>query len=82
MKIGKVKVHTSLKPEFSCALALFSIEGKKPEEVDGELFNKHKIHTVGINWENIHGVRVTPHVYTTTHELDRLVNAIEKIAKT
>jgi selenocysteine lyase/cysteine desulfurase len=53
----------------------------KPEELDGELFNKYKIHTVGINWENVHCVRVTPHVYTTTQDLDTLVNAITTIAK-
>jgi selenocysteine lyase/cysteine desulfurase len=35
---------------------------------------------VAINWEHIHGVRVTPNVYTSTRDLDRLVAAIRKIA--
>ncbi|MEY3436414.1 MAG: hypothetical protein RL335_870, partial [Bacteroidota bacterium] len=42
----------------------------------GELFSKHKIHTVAINWENVHGVRVTPNVYSTTKELDKLASAL------
>jgi selenocysteine lyase/cysteine desulfurase len=63
----------------SCAIASLSVEGRKPEEVAGELFNKYKIHTVAINWENIHGVRVTPNVYTSTKDLDKLVNAVRKL---
>jgi selenocysteine lyase/cysteine desulfurase len=82
MDLPKVKLHTSLKPEFGCAIGLFSIEGKTVGEVDSALFNKYKIHTTGIEWENIKGVRVTPNVYTTTRDLDRLVNAIRQIAQT
>ncbi|HLO80623.1 MAG TPA: aminotransferase class V-fold PLP-dependent enzyme [Chitinophagaceae bacterium] len=61
----------------SCAIASIAVKGKKPEEVSGELFNKYKIHTVAINWENIHSVRVTPNVYTNRKDLDRLVMAIK-----
>lgn len=82
LKIPGVKLNTSLNDEFSCAIANFTIGGMKPEEVSGALFTKYKIHTVGINYENIHGVRVTPHVYTSTKDLDKLVRAIEEIAKT
>jgi selenocysteine lyase/cysteine desulfurase len=64
-------------PHQSCAIASIAIKGKKPEEVSGELFNKHKIHTVAINWENIHSVRVTPNVYTSLRDLDKLVSAIK-----
>jgi len=82
IKIPGVKMATSLKPEFSCALALFNIDGMTAGEVEGALLSKYKIHTSPTNWElgNIHGVRVTPNVYTSTRELDILVNAIEEIA--
>ena len=82
IKIPGVKLNTSLKPEFSCALANFSIEGMKPEDIDTQLYDKYRIHTVGINWENVHGVRVTPNVYTTIKDLDLLVKAISEIAST
>ncbi len=75
-----VKIHTSLKPEFAGAVGLFSIDGMKASEVDGQLLNKYKIHTTGIDWENIHGVRVTPHVYHSPKDLDRLVTAIEAMS--
>jgi len=36
---------------------------------------------VGIEWENIHGVRVTPNVYTTTKNLDVLIEGITTFAR-
>ena len=82
INIDKVKLHTSLKPEYSCALGIFSIENKKPEDIANILFDKYKIHVVSIVWENISGVRITPHVYTSIKDLDKLVNAVNDIAKT
>jgi selenocysteine lyase/cysteine desulfurase len=52
-----------------------------PGELDSALFNNYKIHTVGIVWENISCVRITPHVYTRIQDLDKLVMGIEAIAK-
>jgi len=78
--IPRVKLHTSLKPQFSCAICGVSIDGMTPGELDTALFNRYKIHTVGIVWENVSCVRVTPHVYTRLADLDKLTHAIEKIA--
>jgi selenocysteine lyase/cysteine desulfurase len=79
--IPKVKLHTSFKKEFGCAIGLVSVDVKTPAELDGYLWENYKIHAVGINWENIHGVRITPNVYTSTKNLDRLVEGIEKFAQ-
>ena len=76
----KVKIHTSLNPKYSCAICGVSVNGLTPSELDSRLFNKYKIHTVGIVWENISCVRVTPHVYTSLKDLDKLVKAINEIA--
>jgi selenocysteine lyase/cysteine desulfurase len=78
--IPKVKVKTSLDPKWGCAIGLVSIEGKKPAELDSYLYTEYKLHTVGIEWENISGVRVTPNVYTTTKNLDVLVEGIKSFA--
>jgi selenocysteine lyase/cysteine desulfurase len=79
-EIPRVKIHTSFKPEFSCAICGVTIDGMTPGELDSALFNRYKIHTVGIVWENISCVRITPHVYTTIPDLDKLVKAIGEIA--
>lgn len=78
--VAKVKLHTSLDPRYSCAICGVSVDGMTPADLENALFNQYKIHTVGIAWENIRCVRVTPHVYTTTADLDKLVRAIQTIA--
>ena len=78
--IPKVKLHTSLKAPYSCAIGGVSIDGITPGDLDNTLFIQYKIHTVGIVWENISCVRITPHVYTKIADLDKLVRAIGEIA--
>jgi len=79
--VPKVKLHTSMKPGFGCGVGMVSIEGKMPAELDVFLMENYRIHTVPIEWENIKGVRITPNVYTTTKNLDVLVEGITKFAK-
>ena len=79
--IPKVKLYTSMKPGFGCAIGVVGVEGKPPAELDKYLFDKYKVHTVTIDYESIHGIRVTPNVYTTTGDLDVLVRGITEFAK-
>jgi selenocysteine lyase/cysteine desulfurase len=78
--VPKVQLHTSLNPKWGCAIGMVSIEGKDPSELDNYLFSNYKIHTTTIKWENIKGVRITPNVYTTTKNLDVLVEGIRNFA--
>lgn len=79
-KNPRVKLHISLKPEYSCALGTFSIDGLTPGDIGSKLFSDYQIHVTSIVWENVSAVRVSPNVYTTTKDLDRLIDAIGKIA--
>ena len=79
-EIPGVTIHTSFKSEYACAIAGVSVAGMTPGELDSALMNQYKIHTVGIVWENISCVRVTPHVYTRLQDLDKLVGALETLA--
>lgn len=76
-KFSQIEILTPMSDKFSCGLGIFAVKNKKPEEVADYLFNKHKIYTVAINWENIHGVRVTPHLYINEDDLDRFVSAVK-----
>lgn len=78
--IDGVDVKTSLDANYSGAIGLLHMDHKTPQDVAGALFRNYKIHTVAIVWENISGVRITPNVYTTTKDLDRLVKAVKEIA--
>lgn len=79
--IPKVKLNTSFDPKWGCAIGNVSVEGRKVGDLDSFLLDKYRVHTVGIEWENIHGVRVTPNVYTTLKNLDVLVDGITAFAK-
>lgn len=80
-QLPNVKLNTSLDPKWGCAIGHVLVEGKKAAELDAFFFEKYKIHTTTIVWENINGVRVTPNVYTSTKNLDVLVEAITAFAK-
>jgi selenocysteine lyase/cysteine desulfurase len=79
--IPKVKLYTSAAPGFGCAIGNAGVEGKQAADMENFLFNEYKIHTVAINWEGIHGIRITPNVYTTTKDLDKLVAGITEFAR-
>lgn len=76
-----IYLNTSLHPQWGCAIGNIGFTGRKPGELDSFLLDKFKVHTVGIEWENIKGIRVTPNVYTTTKNLDVLVEGIRAYSK-
>ncbi|MCO6485780.1 MAG: aminotransferase class V-fold PLP-dependent enzyme [Saprospiraceae bacterium] len=80
LQIPGVSIGSPLDPGWSGAIALLQMEGKSPSQVAEFLFSRYRIHTVAIEWENIKGVRITPHVYTSLKDLDLLVNAIREFA--
>jgi selenocysteine lyase/cysteine desulfurase len=66
----------------ACAIANVGLTGKTPAEFADALFDRFQIYTVAIDTPPVKGVRVTPHLYTTTTELDALVRAIGDLART
>ena len=81
--LPRVQVLTPSDPQRTCAIATVAIDGMAPKDVAAALLAKHRIHTVAIDRPEagVRGVRVTPHLYTTTDELDALVTAIGELAK-
>jgi selenocysteine lyase/cysteine desulfurase len=74
-------VYTSDVAEQSCAIALLGVKDQEAQKLGSYLFREHKIHTTTITWADVDGVRITPNVYTTTRDLDRLVKALIAYAK-
>lgn len=75
------KLFTSMKPEYSCALACMGIEGFKANEIDTYLYEKHKVHVVSIIQEKVNGIRITPGIYTSTKDLDVLIKGLNAFVK-
>jgi selenocysteine lyase/cysteine desulfurase len=78
--VKRIVLNTPEAVERSCAIANVGVEGMAPADLAKALFDKHRIFTVAIDGAGVHGVRVTPHVFTTTAELDALVAALKAIA--
>lgn len=76
-KLKGFKLSTSLKPDYSCAIAHVGLEGWKGSEMESKLFEKFKIHTVAIDMLDLKGIRITPNVYTSTADLDKLVAGLK-----
>ncbi|MDR3387858.1 MAG: aminotransferase class V-fold PLP-dependent enzyme [Rudaea sp.] len=76
----RVVLNTPAQPERSCAIANVGIEGMPPAELAKTLLDTYRIFTVAIDGAGVHGVRVTPQVFTTLRELDALVDAVKEIA--
>ncbi len=67
-------------PTRSCAIAAFSIAGIDAQNVVERLMQEHRIFTVTRELNGQMVVRITPHLYTTTQDLDHLVAALQHIA--
>jgi selenocysteine lyase/cysteine desulfurase len=76
----RIELFTPGDPARACAIATVGIRGTKPADLAAALFDRHKVYTVAIDHAGVHGVRVTPHVFTTTAELDVLVGALQQLA--
>ncbi len=79
--LPKAKLYTSLKPEYSCAIAVMGFDGWKASELDSYLYEKHKVHVIPIIYEKINGIRVAPSVYTSIKDLDVLVKGLTNFSK-
>lgn len=74
---GRVKLHTSLNPAFSCAIGTVQVEGIDSGKLSSWLWEKRGILTTAIKHDEFEGVRVTASVYTTLDEVDRFCEAME-----
>jgi len=72
----RIVMMTPQAPERACAIAAFKVQGMEPARVADYLFEEHRIFTVATGAAGESFVRVTPHLYNTTGQLDRLAKAI------
>ena len=78
--VPNVLVNTPTDPKRSCAIANVGVRGMTPADLAKTLFERYKVFTVAIDTANVHGVRVTPQLFTTPKELDVLVRALKELA--
>ncbi|WP_437396523.1 aminotransferase class V-fold PLP-dependent enzyme [Flagellimonas lutimaris] len=79
--VDNVVVNTPIELHRSCGIANVGLKNMKPSNMAKTLLDEFNVWTVAIDFENVHGCRITPNVFTTTEELDEFVDAIKTMAK-
>ena len=79
LKHDRVRLHTSLKPDFSCCIGTVQIKGVNTVKLGEHLWAAHRIIATPIVHDEFEGLRVTANVFTTLEELDRFVEAMENV---
>ena len=80
MHLPGLHLMTPSDPARSCAIAALSIAGIDAQNVVDQLMQEYRIFTVTRELNGQMVVRITPHLYTTTQDLDHLVAALQHIA--
>lgn len=74
------KLYSSLQPQHGAAIATFGIEGLDAAVIEKALAQAN-IHSSIVKHGNVNGVRISPNVYTSLAELDRLVEVVGEMVK-
>ena len=75
-----IVLNTPADPKRSCAIANVGVGSMAPAALAKTLLEKYRVWTVAIDTANVHGVRITPQMFTTTGELDTFVLALKELA--
>lgn len=79
--VPNISVNTPADPKRSCGIANVGITFMSPKDLATRLLDDFNIFTVGVDYANVQGCRITPNVYTTTAELDVFIKAMKTLAK-
>jgi selenocysteine lyase/cysteine desulfurase len=76
-----IQFNSSINPGHINAICNVKLRNMTTAQLDSKLFEKYQIHTVGIKWPGVDGIRVTPNIYTSTADLDRFVTALTELSR-
>ena len=78
--VNNVIVNTPIDIDRSCGIGNVGLTNMNPSKMEDLLFEKYKIFTVAIDYANVKGCRISPNIFTTTKELDSIVNAVKELS--
>lgn len=79
--IERIHFFTSFKARYAAAMALFDLPQENFRDLSRFLNMDCSIHHTNSIAKSVEGIRITPNVYTSIKDLDRLVEAIETYLK-
>jgi selenocysteine lyase/cysteine desulfurase len=78
--LRNIVMNTPSDPKRTCGIANVGVQGMTPGDLARRLLDKYEVYTVAIDGAGVHGVRVTPQVYTSAADLDIFVHALKELA--
>lgn len=79
-KLPRIELMIPDAPERSCAIAAFRVKDMEAQQVVNYLFDEHRIFTVAPLVDGRGVVRITPHLYNSIEEMDKLVDALRRLS--
>lgn len=76
-----LKLFSPENAELLCVLVTVGLKNKSSHDLAINLYKDYQIHCINVNHENVDGLRISPNIYTSLEELDRLVMALKTLAK-
>jgi selenocysteine lyase/cysteine desulfurase len=70
-----------MEPTRSCALATFNVEGMKAQDIVRFLYDKYNVFSVSRYWDDVQAVRITPNLYNSAGDVDRLIEGLDSLSK-
>ena len=78
-EIGGLRLLTNMEPELSACVIKFQTGRKKAADVYQALYARHRVAGALTDYGDAEGVRFSPHVYNSTDDIDRAVEAVRKV---
>jgi len=75
-RINGTKIVTPLEPELSGGVVIFTVPGMDRSKAMNTLYQEHNVGCAVMGG----GIRLSPHIYNTMEEVDRVVNAAKSLA--
>lgn len=74
-------VHSSADPTRACAIVAISLAGCAARPLASWLWREHRVHATSIDAGGLAAVRLSPNVFTTAAEIERLAQALRRAAR-
>lgn len=79
-KMDRMDVLTPVEPARSCALATFTVDGIKAQDIVNFLYDKYHVFSVSRYWDDKQAVRITPNLYNSAADVDRLIEGLHALS--
>jgi isopenicillin-N epimerase len=80
-QLNGAKLLVGLEPNLSGAFCTIHFESMDPGKLGDALLTKYNILVTPIGGPGFNGIRVSPNVYTSTEDVDRFCDAVEKVIR-